>query len=175
MVLCVSSWLTNISWHQNIYVFNPSIQVKVDLVCVYIWILFLRWIYYELYLQKDEKTSSYEEITNRHSVIHIDIGNREGIDNYRNYFPNVIELTLSDEAICQDKVFLPIIATRIFPLKQLTKLNIKICTYHLKDLIELLRLTPKHWYIDNWLSIQTQNRFSIISIKWKFSISIEYK
>jgi hypothetical protein len=62
---------------------------------------------------------------NMNSVHHLQISDEQAIINCVKYFPNVTELTISQESIIGNKnLFLSTTLNHIFPLEQLNKLNI---------------------------------------------------
>ncbi|CAF3779202.1 unnamed protein product [Adineta steineri] len=76
------------------------------------------------------------------SVHHLKIEDENCTINCINYFPNVTQLTFK-ECLLQEKNYIsPNILNRIFPLKQITELNIFLCNSYFKDFIQLITSLP---------------------------------
>jgi hypothetical protein len=91
--------------------------------------------------ESDKNIVSRQSETNVNSVHHIHIHNANAMKQFVGHFPNVTELTLSENC----DVFRDCTTTnfnRIIPLKQITKLAIDCHRFSFQRLMKLLSLTP---------------------------------
>jgi hypothetical protein len=96
---------------------------------------------YMLCEESDKNIVSRQSETNVNSVHHIHIHNANAMKQFVGHFPNVTELTLSENC----DVFRDCTTTnfnRIIPLKQITKLAIDCHRFSFQRLMKLLSLTP---------------------------------
>jgi len=71
-------------------------------------------------------TAPYNKQTHMNSVHHLELANENCMINWTNYFPNVTQLTFKFYPFEENKYISPNILKRIFPLEQITQINI-IC------------------------------------------------
>ncbi|CAF4039038.1 unnamed protein product [Adineta steineri] len=76
------------------------------------------------------------------SVRHLELENENCIINSTNYFPNVTQLTCKENLYEETNYISSNILNRIFPLEQITELNIYLCDSYFKDLIQLIISLP---------------------------------
>ncbi|CAF3944046.1 unnamed protein product, partial [Rotaria sp. Silwood1] len=96
---------------------------------------------YMLYEELDKNVSSLHVETSKDSVQHVYIHNTNAMEQCLSYFPNAIELTLSETFhVPRDSIVISL--NRIIPLRQLTKLTFDYHHFPFEQVIELLHFTP---------------------------------
>ncbi|CAF1189159.1 unnamed protein product [Rotaria sordida] len=95
-----------------------------------------------LAIEPTKRSAPHTKQRYMNSVHHLEFQHKNRIINWTNYFSNVTQLTFKCNPLQENEYVLPIIFNRIFPLKQITKLEIIWFNLDLKDVIELLTFMP---------------------------------
>jgi hypothetical protein len=99
---------------------------------------------------------------NINSVHSIEIQDKDGMINCKNYFPNITELTLNSSFLNGSKTSLLIWLNNIIPLKQITKLSLDLPCNSSSEMIELLHSIPNiHTFKVNSLTFEITDLISI--------------
>jgi hypothetical protein len=141
------------------------------LITAHILFLLFRRKDYVLYRLQTKTTCLTGYETNLRSVDHVYIQSEKSVIGCMHYFPNVTKLNFENRfSTTRDSI--PIILSRIIPLKQLTKLGIECNHFSFIKMIQLLSFTPNihtltitsmPLYKNDYLSIQENETFRLVS------------
>ncbi|CAF4030746.1 unnamed protein product [Rotaria sordida] len=98
--------------------------------------------HFVLAIEPTKRSAPHTKQMYMNSVHYLEFQHKNRIINWANYFPNVTQLTFKCNPLQENEYVLPIIFNRIFPLKQITKLEIIWFNFDLKYVIELLTFMP---------------------------------
>ena len=96
---------------------------------------------YRLYWELNKQLCPHVHENNLSSVKHVYICSKRATDNYVNYFPNAVELTIKHYFETPD-VSIAATLNRMIPLEQLTKLVIECYHFPFGQMIKLIRFIP---------------------------------